>query len=335
MLANVNSAVADELAQLKKIDAFIKHCETGDFDKERSKEAIETVTALEEDAYARATAITEGLRVLYPEFGVAVTSIGQEDFEAGVAILVALSDSDDPYLAAEARLYHAQAHIIQERFSYALPLLVSVTEKHSDHTTLDADAWFLRGVSESRLLRREDAIQSLEHFLETFADAPERMRVGAWRQLQQLKALEDESIADVFERMDFARRKLEQGNSGKDTQEQQEKIVDILAKLIKEAEERECNCKGSSSKPGQGQKKPGKGSGGGSPGEGIGKGEPGGNDQTPGAEVRRVFRAGPRSPWGDIRDKDRDPAYGAIKAKFPARYEKLIEQYYKSFQEDE
>jgi hypothetical protein len=43
----------------------------------------------------------------------------------------------------------------------------------------------------------------------------------------------------------------------------------------------------------------------------------------------------PKNPWSQLRDKDRDPVYSAIKEKFPARYQQLIEQYYRSFGDDQ
>jgi hypothetical protein len=51
--------------------------------------------------------------------------------------------------------------------------------------------------------------------------------------------------------------------------------------------------------------------------------------------VKRLHRGGPQSPWSHLRDRDRDPVFNAIKEKYPARYQQLIEQYYKSFSEDE
>jgi hypothetical protein len=42
----------------------------------------------------------------------------------------------------------------------------------------------------------------------------------------------------------------------------------------------------------------------------------------------------PKNPWSQLRDKERDPVYTAIKQKFPARYQQLIEQYYRSFGDD-
>ena len=50
--------------------------------------------------------------------------------------------------------------------------------------------------------------------------------------------------------------------------------------------------------------------------------------------VKRLHRGGPTSPWSHLRDKDRDPVFNAIKEKYPARYQQLIEQYYKSFSDE-
>jgi hypothetical protein len=43
--------------------------------------------------------------------------------------------------------------------------------------------------------------------------------------------------------------------------------------------------------------------------------------------------SGPQSPWNTLRDRQRDPVYNAIQQRFPARYQQLLEQYYKSFQQ--
>ncbi|QDU98757.1 tetratricopeptide repeat protein [Lignipirellula cremea] len=325
------SSRAQEMSAPEKVvEAFVQHCRDGDF--ANADQAIQAVSALREDPLAAPGAVTAGLRLLYPEFQTALNALSEEDFATADLLLEALSASDDPYLATEARFYRARAGTLQERFDKALPLLVDITEKRATRTGMLGDAWFLRGVAEARLLRRPAAIESLETFLEKYPAASERMRVGAQRQLEQLQAIEEESIADAFERMDFARRRLAQGEAGKETQSQQEKIIDILAKLIEEAEENEASGSGQ----GQGQSS-GQGQGEGSkdgnqqnPGEGTGEGE---NDQSPEAEVKRIYRRGPTSPWGHLRDKERDPAYNAIKTRFPPRYEKLIEQYYKSFQD--
>src|SRR6185295_8850981 len=129
----------------------------------------------------------------------------------------------------------ARALLLDERFEDALPLLEDATGKYANKTARGGESLFLRGVAFGQLIQRKEAMECLKKFLDQYPDAPERMRVGAFRQLEAL-TLED---------------------SGDATKDQQKKIIDILAKLIKEAEEKECNCKGGGKpKPGS---KPGKG----------------------------------------------------------------------------
>jgi hypothetical protein len=48
-----------------------------------------------------------------------------------------------------------------------------------------------------------------------------------------------------------------------------------------------------------------------------------------------VHSGGPRAPWADLRNKAReDETFTALKDRFPARYRQLIEQYYRSLQEE-
>jgi hypothetical protein len=187
------------------------------------------------------------------------------------------------------------------------------------------------------LLRHKEATDTLSKFLAMYPEAPERMRIGAFRQLEQLKLFAEGTLSDVSLRMEFSRRKLSLEDTGTETREQQDKIIEILAKLIKDAEERECNCKGGGSGSGQ-KKSQGKGSEGESQAKGEGQGQGGntggGSKGTDSDTVKRLHRGGPQSPWSQLRDKERDPVYSAIKEKFPARYQQLIEQYYKSFDDD-
>ena len=51
--------------------------------------------------------------------------------------------------------------------------------------------------------------------------------------------------------------------------------------------------------------------------------------------ARRIQRGGPQASWADMRKKARsEKTFAGMKGKFPARYRLLIEQYYRSLQED-
>lgn len=307
-----------------------------EFKADQIKKASEIVSVLRSEPDGKPIAITEALRELYPDFKDALTTLGDENLQDAITKLGKLRDAADPYLAADAAYFLARAYLLDERFEDALPLLEDATGKYADKTSRGGESLFLRGVAYGQLIQRKEAMHCLKRFLDQYPDAPERMRVGAFRQLEALKLYEDGTLTDVQFRMEFSRRKLSLEDSGQATREQQTKIIDILAKLIKEAEEKECNCKGGGKpKPGS---KPGKGGEGESQAKGEGQGQQGksggGSKGIDSDTVNRLHRGGPTSPWSHLRDRERDPVFNAIKEKYPARYQQLIEQYYKSFSDE-
>lgn len=301
------------------------------------KVATELLSALRSDTQSQPIAVTEALREVYPGYREALMHLGEENIPAAVEQLQTLRKSEDPYLAADANYYLARAYLLSERFEESMPLLTEMQTKYQSQTVRGGESLFLQGVAEAQMLNRPAAVEALTRFLDEYKAAPERMRVGAMRQLEELKMLEDGTLSDVQMRMNFSRRKLSLEDTGKQTREQQDKIIDILAKLIKEAEERESKGSGSGKGKGKG-KSQGKGGEGESEGEGQGEGQGGssggGSKGTDSDAVKRLSRGGPQSPWSQLRDKERDPVFSAIKEKFPARYQQLIEQYYKSFDDD-
>src|SRR5262245_42879236 len=318
----------------KVLDEFTAAVQTSGASAEQKRIVAELVKQLRQTPEDRAAAITESLRILYPDYKSALTALGEDNLGAAIVGLTKLRESADLYLAADSTYYLGRAYLLDERFEDALPLLADLEGKFADKTVTGAEVNFLRGVAEVALLRHKEAMATLEKFLTTYPDAPERMRVGAFRQLEQLKRFQEGTLSDVHLRMDFSRRKLSLEDTGTETRQQQEKVIEILAKLIQEAEERECNCRGGGSGKGQKQGQAGE-SQAKAQGEGAQGGQTGGGSKGIDTDaLKRLHRGGPQSPWSRIRDKDRDPVYSAIKEKFPARYQQLIEQYYKSFQDD-
>jgi hypothetical protein len=144
------------------------------------------------------------------------------------------------------------------------------------------------------------------------------------------------SLSDVHAAMKQAQQRLEAGDTGPLTQEQQAAAAEMLAALIEAAKARESSSQSSGSGGGQGQQKgqndqsASQSQSQGSPGENAGAG----SKQQGERPAERVERGAPQSPWSKLRDRERDPVYSAIKERFPARYQQLLEQYYKSFQDD-
>jgi hypothetical protein len=50
--------------------------------------------------------------------------------------------------------------------------------------------------------------------------------------------------------------------------------------------------------------------------------------------LHRIHRGDPDDAWGEARDRDREEVLNAIRARYPERYRELVEQYYRSLQEE-
>ncbi|MCH2183170.1 MAG: hypothetical protein MK108_14315 [Mariniblastus sp.] len=277
-------------------------------------------------------AITEGLIALYPDYAAAVAASDDDDVQQSLALLQPLSESEDRFLAADASFYLARAMMNNEQFEQALPLLKRLNDDLADHSAQRGSATFFRGVAQSGLLQNSEAIASFMEFLEDYPQAAERLRVSAWRQVQQLQNVKQGQMTDIYQRMDFSRRRLELEEPDQVTQEQQDKIVSMLAKLIKEQEKKEVSNSKSNSKNTKQQQqqeqqeqqqqqqasKPNQSQQGGS------------SSNANGEVVQKSYDDGPVSPWSRLRDRSRDPANNAIKEKLPARYRDIVERYYEA-----
>jgi tetratricopeptide (TPR) repeat protein len=310
-------------------EAFHQHIATlTSIDEATRDEAQNLVMSLAADSRFKSMAIVEGLLVLYPEFSKAMDLVGSETPAQAIPALQALEKQKDPFLASAATFLHGRSLIMDERFEAALPVLDSVLDDFSEYSDQIADTLYFKGMCEAATLKNQEAKRSFTQFLENYPFAPERMRVGAWQKLQQLNAFEEGSITDIQQRMDFSRRKLQLEDTGEGTQSQQDKIVALLGDLIKKVEEQESqgsntNQSSESQSQGEGQQQPS---------DKPGESQTGGGSKNPNGIAKRSFDNGPASEWSRLRDRSRDPAFSAIKEKYPARYQKLIEQYYKSFQ---
>lgn len=49
--------------------------------------------------------------------------------------------------------------------------------------------------------------------------------------------------------------------------------------------------------------------------------------------LHNVTRGKAGDSWGDLKEKEKQEVINAFKAKFPARYRKAVEEYYKKLQE--
>jgi tetratricopeptide (TPR) repeat protein len=308
------------------IDSFLKNISELKLEDEKKDSAEKIVEELRDDSPA--DTITEALMALYPEYSDAIEASDNDDLASAKTSLQPFSDSEDKFLASDASFYLARTLMNHEEFESALPLLTQLTGDLGDFTVHSGIAQYYIGVAEAGMLNNQKAIEAFASFLQHNPTAPERLRVSAWRQFQQLQAIQKGKLDDVSQRMDFSRRRLTIEESNDVTQEEQEKIVKMLNQLIKEAEKKEAqssckNCQSQSEQqqqqqPGQSQGKPS-----------DSKSNKGGtSSKSNGSFKEKSFDNGSSSPWSQLRDRARDPANTAAKEKLPARYRDLVERYF-------
>ena len=329
-----SSAVADDAegdVANRRDDAvvrsFLKHLDG--VDSERGEQAKRAVN---DHAESAVDALTEGLIALYPDYGNAVEASDEDRIEDAVRQLTPMTQSDDAYLAADARFFLARTYMNHERYEDAVGHLENLTSSAGDVSVHQGPAQYFLGLAQSGLLKKQEAFDSYIKFLKENPSAPERMRVSAWRQAEKLDKIEDGALPDVHLRMDYSRRRLQQQKTDPDTQQQQDKIVKMLSELIKEAEKKEASSSSSNTKKPQDDKKqkpkPQNGKKPSAPKPKPSKGKKGGSSSQPNgkAEVKN-YDDSPASPWSRLRDRSRDPANNAVKEKLPARYRDIVERY--------
>lgn len=318
------------------VDAFKSHIDETVADAGVKSKAL---SAINEYADSPTDAITEGLIAINPEYAAAVEASDGDDLGLTMQLLGNFAESDDEFLAADASFYLARAMMNDERYEAAIPLLSKLTTDLGDKSAHAGNAQFYLGVAQAGLLQSKQAIESFMEFLQFNPDAPERLRVAAWRRVQELRAINDGKMEDVYQRMDYSRRRLKLQESGDETQTEQKKIVDMLAKLIKEQEKKESSSSKSKSKAqqkkqqqqqqqqqkqAQNQKKQ------------QSKSQQGGTSSNPnGKVVQKDYNNGPTAPWSRLRERSRDAANTAIKDKLPERYRDIVEKYYEKANGDQ
>lgn len=324
-LVTLHSSAAGEPANADRvIDGFLEACEAGDWlNEKQGQKARDIVSRLRRDGSTAGAAITEALRETCPDFAAALKALSDKDGAGAVSRLRPLAAAENPYLAAESSFFLAKAYVQQDDYEQAVPLLEELVGKHSGHSLRVGEAMFLRGISEMHLLRRIEAMASFAAFLQDNPNASAPILAAARQNLELLEQLELGSLEDIHDQTQYSERRLSLERSGKETQEVQDQIVAMLTSLIEQMEKCGGNCSGCSRCQGGG--KSGGGQGGATPGISSGTS----------TAARRVIGGGASTAWADLRNKARQArAFAAMDANFPARYRQLVEQYYRSLQEE-
>lgn len=326
-IANLNSTFAFEGGST---DSFLESINRSDLVSDAAKSEIaRQFDAMVADGSSAKDAVTECLMIAYPEYREAKTALDNDDVSVGLSAMQKLASSENAYLAADASFFLGRAYLLMGQHENAVAPLAKLSKELRENSLREIESLYYLGTAQAGLLQTDSAMENLVRFLQEDSSAPERLKMGAYSQLVKLEKIKKDTLEDAHLRMGYSERRLGQSEPGQETQEQQEKVVSILNKLIEETEKKECsNSKkgGKCNKPGESQK-PGQ-----KPGEQPkpSKGQsPGQSSNSNGSATEQSFDNGPISIWSQLRERDRDPANTAVKEKLPPEYRKLIERYYR------
>lgn len=272
-----------------------------------------------------ASFMAEALSLLSPQFRKGLEQYEKEDLAGCAETMKALTSDADPFLAAHARFYFIKALVSQKNFAAALEELEAIAPDR--HTRIEPYSYhlpeldFLHAYALVENLRYEEASRHLVQFLTVHPDAPQRLIVSARQMLAELANRQPGRIGEVSDLMMFAANRLGHRDTGADVQDRQKRAMDLLDKLIKEAEDREKNQSknpnNSGSPNNQNRPQPQ---------------NPMQQSQLPpgaGGEANlRVRQASPGEAWGALAPQEREKILQALKESFPGKYRRLVEQYY-------
>ena len=273
--------------------------------------------------------LPDALALLQPQFGAALASYDLGDVVRAAERFEPLLEHPDEYVAASAHYFHARALIDLGYFEEAETRLLRVTETPEELAALTPYAphlEFLLAVCQARNLRFDAAEKTLRALRARFERLPEATGIGATQLALEVERREVGTLGEIATVMEYASDRLSVIDAARRVQARQRQALDMLDKLIEQAEQQE-------------QQQGGGGQRGGS-------GRPGGSPSSPRAGLEQSLvpefgaarpgqlhaapDAAPGEMWGKLPDAERERILQKIQERFPSRYRQLVEQYYRS-----
>jgi hypothetical protein len=217
----------------------------------------------------------------------------------------------DPLVRNNARLLYGRWLVQQRLFDESA---VALSALQPSEVVDPAALLFYQSVGHHAMLDRESGLRSLSRLLERRNEVPSRFASLATLMLEDLKALEDDSLDHISRRMADIKRRLELGRAGDKTIEVENGVIASLDKLIKDMEEQQQQQQQASA---SGQTVPGQPARDSLPLGGKGRGE----------VVKRDV--GSKSGWGDLPPRERQEAIQGMSKNLPSHYRDVIESYFK------
>lgn len=275
--------------------------------------------------------LTQALALFSEEFRKTLDAYGEERYADCAKMSHALTAHPNPFIAINAAVYEIKAMVAVERLIEAgerIDKLLGENGKGMEllesYSYFAPEIAFLKAFCLLSDLRYNQAADALTSFLGKYPDASQRLTVAGRQMLAEIENHQPGRIAEVADLMTFASRRLTHGDIGESVRTRQERVIELLDRLIEEAEQQE-NSGGSSSGGGSG--------GGNNPSGGQSPSSPMQDSTLPGGQAQSGSlaerrRANPGEMWGAMPPAERQRVLQALRDNFPSRYRQLVEQYY-------
>ncbi len=209
--------------------------------------------------------------------------------------------------------------LVRDRlYDEALPVTAEVNVQDSIDP---ASTLFYRGACYHALMMKKEALSDLRQLLENEDDCPVRFSRLAKLMVADIKPLKEDSLDEISRLMVDVTRRLDLGRAGGTVEDQEQKIIDKLTKLIEKLEEQQQQ---------QQQQQQGSGSGGGD--AKSGDASPMQDSQIAGGSGDgNVDKKdlGDDSGWGNLPPAERKEALQKISRDLPTHYRDAIEAYFR------
>lgn len=178
---------------------------------------------------------------------------------------------------------------------------------------------YLRLINNFKLLHKKECLRYAEDILDLF-DCPERYKVMAYIIRDDASQWKTGDMGDISREMAQVTERIQTKKAGAATQKIQKDIVDKLDKLIKGAEDDQAAAAAAQGKAG------GQAEGSSSDPQNESNG---GHESGKGAVDPKKFAELSRT-WGNLPDKERQRAIQDLTKGLPAKYQEMIERYFRS-----
>ncbi|MCH7807916.1 MAG: hypothetical protein IIB60_01720 [Planctomycetes bacterium] len=296
--------------------------------------------------------LTQGLAVLSETFRRGLDAYDADRYGTCASVMATLRDDANPFIAANAAAYEIKSLVAMDRLLEASERIKALTRAarqspvdnaeapHAEHpdaarsgadriaaySYFAAEIEFLRGYGLLADLQYDKAASALNDFLSKYPDASQRLNLAARQMLAELANRQPGRIGEVVDLMNYSGRRLASNDASTRVQGRQQRIIELLDRLIQDAEQQEQSGGGG-----------GGGGSGGSPGQSPRS--PMQESQLPGGSpsqspLRDVRRANPGEAWGGMPPAQRERILQTLRDSFPGRYRRLVEQYYEQLAKD-